>query len=86
MTEDMIFTMTDEDGNLRPKEDVIEDLGKIYDSLVEKDKKIEAAEGKEYFSLIANNEHHIDIESLLSTDEFFQRSIYINQVIDDEVA
>lgn len=86
MTEDMVFTMTDEDGNLRPKEDVIKDLEEIYDTLVDKDKQLEAAEGKEYFSLIANNEHHVDIDSLLSTDEFFQRSIYINQIIDDEIA
>lgn len=84
---DNIIAFTNEDGTLKDKEEVIESISKLYDTIAEEENKdMLTASGEEYFSMIANSEKHINLESLYETDNFYQRIIYINQEIDDKIA
>lgn len=84
---DNIITFTNEDGTLKDKDEVIENISKLYDTIAEEENKnMLTASGEEYFAMIANSEKHINLESLYETDNFYQRIIYINQEIDDVIA
>lgn len=84
----MTSCMTNRDGSLKPKEEVIEDISKIYDLLKEEESEysISPPAGEEYYTMITKAENQIDTETIFETDEFLQRSIYINEEISDKVA
>jgi hypothetical protein len=69
---DNIIAFTNEDGTLKDKEEVIESISKLYDVIAEEENKnMLTASGEEYFSMIANSEKHINLESLYETDNFY---------------
>ncbi len=77
-----VFSLTDENGKLKSKEEVMAAVEEMYDTA----QKASDKEFEDYLSLITDTEEQVDIEAVTSTSDFYSRSIYITEEITDATA
>ena len=78
------FSLIDENGELKSKEEVMAAVEEMYKE-AEKNKTIRK-EIDSYLGLISDSEIQIDINSVLQTNDYFERNILITQEIDEQLA
>lgn len=82
--ENNIVSFFDENGNLKPKEDLMNQLSEVYDKVSQEEEL--CCEELSYFDAITNPELAIEPEQVLGTFDFTNRSIYLTEEITPDIA
>lgn len=79
-----VFSLTDENGNLKSKEEVMQAVEQMYEEASHCSCHGSAA--MDYFDMVTDHEGQVNVDDVLNSHDFYMRNIYITEEITDTTA